>query len=614
MDSDLISKTIIAIVSKLFNTKLDFVLVQKPENPKFGDYAVNTAMLLAKKLKQNPVKIAEAIAEELMKNKDFAHIKVEVVHPGFINIFLADSNISDKVVEIAKKGLLGAKEKTEKIIVEHTAVNPNKAMHVGHLRNSCIGDSIAKVLKYLGYKVEVENYIDDTGVQVADSFLGIKKYKKDQGNYKKFDHFAWDVYSKIYKQLESDEKLKSERDELLKKMEEGDNDLEVWNFVNKIISAQLETMELFNIEYDLLVSESAIIHSGLLGKAINKLKETGEFVKETEGENKEAWVIKNVVEGQDLKNPDKILVKSDGVTTYTGKDVALHLWKFGLADFDFKYKKVENKNTSITSIEGKYVPGFGEADRIVNVIDVRQSYPQEVVKKCLEKLGFEKQAKNYNHVAYEVVSLSRETAKKLGVDVSDNKKEYPMSGRKGVGVKTDDLYDQVLDGVKEKQREGKRVISDVAAKQVAVGAIKFYMLKFGLNKIVAFDIDDALNFEGDTGPYIQYTHARICGILKKAGISDLGKLEIKLPEEKSIARLLMHFDEVVASAGEKLEPIGIANYLIDLCHEFNSFYQKVPVLKAEEEEKKSRIVLISAVAKTLSKGLELLGIEAPEEM
>lgn len=607
------------------------IIIEHPQNKEHGDYATNVALLLSKKLKKNPLEIAKEIVDSLLQLKDKDFQNIEAVAPGFINFTLSSSALLEQLSDVLEqKKYYGRSEsgKGGKVIVEHTSVNPNKSMHVGHIRNSILGDVVATMHKWAGYDVEVQNYIDDTGVQVADIVVGLKHFeKRKKSDGKKFDSFCWDVYSDIQQAYEKDEALKEKRYEVLKSLEEGKNEISEFadhQVVDKILWDHLDTLEKFCIYYDVYIAESSILSCGLWDAAFEQLKKDGHIVKEEEGENAGTWVIKDLdlPNTEQMKNPDKILVTSKGNIVYTAKDIAYHLWKFGLLKKDFGYYKFyDQKNGEpvyMSSYHGDEKGHFGNGDKVITVVDVRQTYPQQVVKSALKKMKHEKEADNLHHLAYGLVALSPTTAKQLGVDVSEGKKSYAMSGRQGIGVKVDDFFDLVTKRVEDMREDGETDI--VASRDVASAAIKAYLLKYNTNNEVVFDIDDALNLTGDSGPYLQYTHARIKGILRKLGIKDdalkMKKgIDLSEKEELDVLRHLYKFSENLDRSREELQPNIVYNYLLELCQLFNTFYAAHSVMKEEDVKKKEgRILLIAAVAQVLENGLSVLGIVAPEKM
>jgi len=610
---------IIEVLQKAVKEDLE-IRLERPEFEKFGDYSTSIAMTLGKARKENPFTLAEQIVKNLLKIKGVE--KIEVVKPGFINFHLKKEFLLEELeTTLKEKENFGASKlgKNKKVVLEHTNVNPNKALHVGHLRNACLGNSVEKILEAIGYDVEVQNYIDDTGVQVATTVLGLRELNIKQKPNEKFDHYALRVYVATEKALETDSELKKKQEEIIHALDKREGELASFTkeTATKILYENLKTTHDFGIDYDLLPWESDILERGFWKEAFEVLKKTRAFEKIESGEKAGCWVVKNVL------GDDKVIVKSNGIVTYAGKDIAYHLWKFNVLGKDFLYKEWENpiqeKPLWTTCPDGKPNKDFGQADVVVNFIDVRQTFPQQAVKEGLKMLGFEKQAENLHHIGYGIVSLSPDSAKELGLDIADNKNQYAMSGRKGITILADDLLEKITEKIKTEHPDSP------AIREVAVGAIKYYMLNYTAPSDLIFDYKKALDIYGNTGPYLQYAHARCANILEKAkstnSVPTLEFIEEQREnikpndEELAILRELRRFPEAVEKAGENFEPRVICEYLFELAQRFNSFYNRHRVLNAETEELKSfRLILTSAVAQTLKNGLTLLGIEAPEKV
>lgn len=598
------------------NIGYDPLLIEHPEEEIYGDYASNVALVSAKGLKLSPMKIAKQIVDHFPET-DLIE-KVEIVKPGFINFFLKKDFLLKVIREvIAFNTKFGSDNigRKKKVVLEHTNVNPNKALHIGHLRNACLGNSVEKILEFLGYDVEVQYYVDDTGVQVAGTLLALTELGAKPKKGEKYDHFASRAYVEAMENLKENPGLEAKQTEII-----HDLDKQKGRFADlakkmtiQIVYDNLKTMHDFDIDYDLLVWESDILASGFWEKAFEVLKKGKTFVKINSGKYGGCWIIKKVL------GSDKVIIKSNGVVTYTGKDIAYHLWKFNLLGKDFLYKvwpnKIQAKRLWTTSQDGKVSDKLGKANFVINFIDVRQTFPQQVVKKSLERLGYKKQSENLIHIGYGVVSLSPETAKELGVDVSDKKSQYTMSGREGIGVLTDDLLGLVEKRVKTNHPESP------ASHEAAVGAIKYYMLSYNPYSDVVFDYKQALNIYGNTGPYLQYTYARCKSVLRKAKkanqIVDLKQNynDFKL-EEVAILRWIYRFPEVVQEAGDQYTPHLICDFLFELARRFNTFYNKHQILSSGRNPQTSnfRLLLTAAVGQTMKNGLDLLGIKAPEEI
>lgn len=610
--SELIGK-LSEITSKLYGAEVKIELTVPPvEN--FGDYSTNVALSLSKIAKKSPIEIANEIVKEFGSNEMVDNI--EVVNPGFINFFLNKGALAKAILEKSEAGRVhSTPPQVIKFIVEHTSVNPNKAMHVGHLRNAILGDSIGRLLKRLGQKVEIQNYIDDTGLQVADTTNAILNLGIPQEDNESFDDYCWRIYSQINAEYEKEnQSLLEKRKEISHAIEEGNNDIakKSSEIVEKILDEQIAQLWNLNIGYDLLVYERDVVRSGLWDIVFEQLKKSPNFVKVEDGKNAGCWVLKNEGDGG-----DKVYVRSDGTKVYTAKDTAYHFWKFGLIDFDFLYKERENfPSIWQTSEDGHKSTRFGKGYTIINVVDERQTYPMEMVKKALGLLGHTLQFHNFNHLAYGTVNLSEETAKALNIDTSSGQSSYAMSGRKGIGVKAKDLVKLITDKIKETKMQSDDIDESVLNK-IAVGAVRFYMLKNHPSSPIIFDYQQALSIEGFTGPYLQYSYARARSILNKINepitnnseiVKDINDNEIKL------LKVIDEWEEILKSASQSMNISLISEYAFNLSSAFNSFYHTSPVLNEKEEVKNFRLRIINSFVSTLSDALNILGIDAVEKM
>lgn len=588
--------------------------IEKPKEKKFGDFSSNIALVLAPTIKKSPLEIAEKIKKAISENELIKEIKIE--SPGFINFYLNNKFFINYAWDLAQNnGLIKPKRTRTKIVLEHTTVNPNKALHIGHLRNTCLGDSCANILEFLGNKVERHYYADDTGVQVAVTLLGLEISKKKQNTFEKYDHFTQQIYVDTVKKLERDKTLRQKEKEIIDELDKqkGESVDKAKELTENVLRGHLETINELQVEFDLIVWERDILKSGFWQKAFEILRKSKRFEHVSTGKNKGCWVIKNILDG------DKILVKSNGVVTYTGKDIAYHLWKFNLLGADFFYAKWPNnpqkKDLYTTEESGEKSDKFGHADHVVNFIDVRQTYPQQAVREALKALGFKKEANNLQHIAYGIVSLSKRTAKALGLKTSEKINQYAMSGRKGISVLVDDLIDLVKEKVKENHPRSKVV------DEVAVGAIKYQMLKYNTYTNVSFDYSKALDLYGDTGPYLQYAYARSQNILKNASISnlemknDINEGEIS-QEELDILKHLNSYSKAIDDAGNSYSPNLLSGYLLELAQLFNTFYNKHQVVSKDNSKSQTnlRLLITKATGDVLRQGLELLGIPSPEKM
>jgi arginyl-tRNA synthetase len=545
--------------------------------------------------------------------------------------------------------------------VEHTSINPNKAAHIGHLRNAILGDTFVRLLRAAGQKVDVQNYIDNTGVQVADVVVGFLHLEnqsvtevrqlvddlKRKGE--RIDFYCWDLYARMAQWYEEGgEEENAARKKLryatLHEIEHGGNETaEVAELISTaVLRRHLETMQRLDIEYDFLPRESEILHLKFWDAAFVQLKQTGVLYFETEGKNQGCWVMKRpgaeVAEGA-LDEDAKVIVRSNGTVTYVGKDIAYHLWKFGLLGKDFGYKPFftyVNHECWISAEHGDEPhPHFGGAQAIYNVIDARQSDPQSNVIQALRGMGYTAQADHYTHFSYEMVALTPRCAVELGYDVSEEDLGRPyieVSGRKGFGVKADDLIDKLIEAT-QAEVDARQTGRDEAerqriAGQIAIGALRYFMLKFTRNSVIAFDFKDALSFEGETGPYIQYAVVRARNIFRKglttpeaalaefAGIDPAAYLEGEAAEDiwalwLRVARRTLVLEQCIASS----EPAYLAKHAFQLAQEFNNFYHKHHILTEEDPARKSFLLATAAVAlRELIVALSWLGIESPEAM
>lgn len=630
----------------------------------FGDYSLPVMSWAGKnKLGRPPMVIAEALATHLRELHNPALDEITVTKPGYLNFRLNHPEIGASIIQkVLESGSEFGQSKVgvgTKAIVEHTAMNPNKAAHVGHLRNSCIGDTVVRMLRSQGYTVEAQNYIDDSGVQVADVVVGFTlmqqgKLQVPGGNEpqegESFDYFCSRVYVAVGKAYEERPELLEVRKKVLHAIEHGDEPESgpdyptiAADLAHQIVQAHLKTMARLNIPYNLLTCESAILGAGLWQHTFAMLRQRGLLEKPESGPAAGCWILpfgdENTGESEgNERMQDKILVRSDGTATYTAKDIANQLWKFGLTDdpaigVQFHYVswgKQSNgetlwamrvpHDTTAASQEGD-PKRFGHAKRVINVIDTRQSYPQQVVYESLRRLGYVEQAENSTHIGYEVVTLSRATAASLGIDTSDGRSFYPMSGRKGIEIKADDLINAAVARMQEV--ENKRELKAETAAILGASAIRYFMIRFGLQQVIALDMDEVLRPNGDTGVYLQYQHARAHSILRRlaeTGYTTPGSLT-SLPEklEQSEWELLRHIDAYprqLAEAAAQLAPNKLAAYAFDLASHFSDFYEHTSAIVRETDErvKAFRAYLVRATRQTMSNVLQTLGFVPLDEI
>ncbi len=538
-----------------------------------------------------------------------------------------------------------------KIIVEHTNINPNKAAHIGHVRNAILGDTFVRMLRARGQRVEVQNYIDNTGVQVADvvvAFLKLENRTVEQiealSRQERFDYLCWDVYARISQYFAAHEEALEWRRETLHAIEAGEGDAaEAAHIVaDSIVAAHLKTMLRLGISYDVLPRESEILHLQFWATAFEQLKERGAIYFETEGKNSGCWVMPasafKTASG-DGADENKVIVRSNGTVTYVGKDIAYQLWKFGLLGKDFHYRPLGEfaGHTVYVSAASGGEEGvhFGGGEWVYNVIDSRQSYLQDVVVAGLRALGYEEQARRSIHFSYEMVALSPRTCVEMGIELSEEDKKKPyveVSGRKGLGVKADDLIDKLIEKAAEevdsRHAEAPEAERREVASRIAVGALRYFMLKFTRNSVIAFDFQEALSFEGETGPYVQYAAVRARNILRK--LAERGET---LPDfaaqlnAETMARqlagedlwqyllLASKADWAVERAVASGEPAHAARYAFQLAQAFSNFYHGYPVLSEQDPERKTFLLWMTRYFQTqLERTLAVLGIEAPVYM
>ncbi len=610
---------------------------------KMGDLALAFPFQLAKKLKRNPRDLAQEILPLLFPLEGVE--KVEVAGAGFINLYLKKPEFFLQVLRQVGRSSLVAEEK--KIIIEHTNINPNKAAHIGHLRNACLGDTLGRCLIYKGENVEIQNYIDDTGVQVVDVVLGFmdleKKTLEDLERFEgKFDYYCWDLYARVSAYLEEHPDKQERRSEILKKIETGTApEIQMAQHISRrIIRAHLATMKRLDISYDLLPCESSILALKFWDRAFSLLKEKKAIELMDEGVNKGCWVMKLDEES----DREKVIVRSDQTVTYVGKDIAYQLWKFGLLDKDFYYEPfIQEDHKTIwitTSRPSKETPEFGKGTLVYNVIDTRQSFLQQVVVQGLKSLQFFKQAEKSIHFSYEMVALSPNSLKELDVSVSEEDKDkdfLEVSGRKGLGVKADDLLDRLEEkALVEVQKRNPDLSQDQKveiAHQIAIGALRYFMLKYARNSLIVFDFEDALSFEGETGPYLQYTCVRINSIFRK--LEEREDLRVEnildhLPEKEwplpalsenelddfwEIVLYASQLDEEILHTIRSLETSHLAKFAFNLSQKFNAYYHKYSILAEKDPETQTiRILTIFYIKEILKQALSLMGIPLPERM
>jgi arginyl-tRNA synthetase len=624
-----------------------------------GDLASAVCFDLARTARKAPRVLADALVAAFVP----AHgiVRLEAAGNGYVNGFL-DRPACLKAwltADRSPRSRVGGK-----VIVEHTNINPNKAAHIGHLRNAVLGDTLVRCLRQLGRTVEVQNYIDDTGVQVADLVVGFRELRGEDLNAvrekygvdalsargERFDFLAWDLYAEVTRFYEADETRLSHRHDTLRAMEEGGNPVAALaaEVAQRMVRHHLRTMDRIGVRYDLVPKESDILALKFWGDAFLRLKNASAIKLIDSGRNAGCWVmdLPGVLEG--AGEDQKVIVRSNGTVTYVGKDIAYQMWKFGLLGRDFLYTPVDWRPEAplyalwaTTSENGaKDAPPFGHAETVYNVIDTRQSYLQRVVAAGLRSLGHDAEADRSIHFAYEMVALTPAAVGAMfpeyPLEADDRKKPYlEMSGRKGLGVRADDLIDALLQRAEIEVRRRNPDEDDArtreTSRRIAVGALRYYMLRFSRNRVVAFDLDDALAFEGETGPYLQYSVVRAKNILAKlaerrgaeeseaawlARHAELGDMtDEAVAGLWEIPLLLARTDAVLRQAVDSLELASVAKHAYVLAQAFNSFYHRFPVAKEDDAgTRRVRAAVTRLYLDGMTHLLGLMGIEAPDRM
>ncbi len=597
--------------------------VSEASRPEFGDVSCNVGFLLAKALKKRPSDVSQSLADEYKKNLGEYVSEVSVHVSGYLNFVANYSLLVPQVIHSSLRANYGSVDlgKNSKMVIEHTSVNPNKALHVGHVRNIIIGDTIARILHKASYDVSVLNYVDDSGLQVADIIVGFKYggFSDKPPHDQKFDHYCGDVvYVKTTERYETDKALEELRSHVLQELEEGTSEIAKFGdeITRRVLEEQLKTCWRLGVTYDCLNFESQIVHSKLWQVAFEKMKSMGITNLEQEGKNAGCWVIKAESE------EDKVLVRSNGTATYIAKDIPYAAWKLGILEDPFYYKHYAVQKTGRvlwqTTLDSRDTAMRFTGDRVITVIDSRQSRLQNMITKIMSE--FKSKPDSYVHLGYESVTLSPDTAKTLDIDTGG--KSVQMSGRKGIYVSADYVLDilggRTFDEAKKRNPEFDEMNLVKISEQVAIGALRYAMIKQDLDKMITFDLTESLSLEGDTGPYIQYAHARAIRILEKAGKSpnfeaSLGILDTVY--EKEMVKVIGKFDLHVEDSAKNLSPKIIAKYCYQLAVSFNTFYEHVKVLTADSEDTiNARLCLVYSFKETLAKALQLLGIDAPERM
>jgi len=649
-----IESTVTAAIEQQLAAKFNLdikVTLEQPKQSSFGELAIPVAFQLARQLKRSPKQIAGELVAGI---KNLAGVaSLEIAGNGYINVRLDRAAYVASLLTGATRPLT---QSAEKIVVEHTNITPNKAAHIGHLRNAVLGDTLARMLRRRGHLVEVQNYIDNTGVQVADVAAAFHYLESQsiadvrtliEAPSVRFDYVCWDLYARVSSHYKEYPESLKWREETLHAIESGQGEIaQLAHAVSDaIVAAHLKTMYRLDIEYDVLPRESEILHLKFWDTAFKLLKHRSAIYLEVQGKNAGCWVMPSASFRSSLsaeaEDESKVIVRSNGTVTYVGKDIAYQLWKFGLLGRDFYYRPWSSYPDShqvwVTSDApgASESPGFGHAAKVFNVIDSRQSYLQDVVVAGLRALGFDQQADASVHFSYEMVALSPRTCSELDIELSeeDKRRAYiEVSGRKGLGVKADDLIDKLIETalreVESRHSDASPESREKIAEQIAIGALRYFMLKFTRTSVIAFDFHEALSFEGETGPYVQYAVVRAEKILKKfverGGIFQdsgsaltSGVLERCFDSDElwQLVLLASKSDSVVERAIGSGEPAHVARYAFQLAQAFNNFYHEHPVINEQNEEHRNALLWLTGYVKTqLLSTLTVLGISQPEYM
>jgi arginyl-tRNA synthetase len=675
---------LLTVLYSLDDASQPTIALEYPPNRDLGDLGTPVAFELARRLRKAPRAIAQEIAGAFGTLDGVR--TVSAAANGYLNFFLERRTF---LLERLKKAERAPQATAGKAIVEHTAINPNKAAHIGHLRNSALGDTLVRVLRFRGTPVEVQNYIDDTGVQVADVVVGFRILEdksldqiREIADSTRFDYYCWDLYARVTDWYGNDKERLAVRAQTLHDIEHGDNDnaAAAAFIADRIVRCHLQTMARMNVDYDLLTWEGDILRLKFWAQAFDVLKAKQAVYLRTEGRLNGCWVmpIQEDVEGSskshgagdklvasdkavasdtsveadlpvgadDDEEREKVIVRSNGVVTYVGKDIAYQFWKLGLLGRDFHYRVFADRPhgplwaTCTTGGRDDH-PLFGGAAYVYNVIDVRQSYLQKLLKQALIAVGHPEGAERSHHFSYEMVALSHATARELGYapppDSEDAKRPFvEVSGRKGLGVKADDLLDTMIrkagGEVAKRNPELSQQDTDRTAKQIAIAAVRYFLIKFSRGKVIAFDLDEALSFEGESGPYIQYAVVRANNIFQKLQQRDNldeAALLATLPDVSagelagengdhelwSLVLDASRLDEVVEQVIRTLEFSVLAKYAFVLAQAFNAFYHRSPILNEERDDvRRWRAAAVIYVRNQLTQALDLMGVAVPNRM
>jgi arginyl-tRNA synthetase len=647
-----LEKALLRCIAERYQVRYDSLNFTIPPKIELGELALPVAFDLARKVKRSPIEIAKELALDAAGIPGIG--KVDVAGGGYLNFHIDRGAFTFELAASIARHHFGREtmpEETGKIIVEHTNINPNKAAHIGHLRNAALGDSFVRCLRFLGHNVEVQNYLDNTGVQVADVVVGLERMQNktlaEVSNVRgKFDFFCWDVYARVGDFYQQSEENKKWRSLTMQAVEAGNNPTAelAQHVAMRIVQAHLATMARINVHYDLLPRESEILHLHFWDKAYRLLKDRQAIYFVDSGKNRGCWVMnagnkQSDATREEAEDDEKIIVRSDGTITYVGKDIAYQLWKFGLLGLDFNYRLFDAHSSHqlwITSTEADPElthPRFGRATRVYNVIDSRQAYLQNIVVQGLKALGFNAQAGNSIHFSYEMVALTPACCDDLGFPLSEQDRKRPyveVSGRKGLGVKADDLLDTLIQKALDEVRSRHSLPEEESgriARIIATGALRYFLLRFARNTVIAFDFKEALSFDGETGPYVQYAVVRADNIFRKLAESGeeppslaqafpgLGEFLSGDNEIWEIVYQAARLPEIARQIAQSLELGQLCKCAFSLAQKFNLFYHKHHILSETDLQKRRHLLLVAdLVRRQLGKALDLLGCEVPPKM
>ena len=658
----------------LDETALPTVALEYPPNRELGDLGTPVAFELARRLRKAPRAIAQEIAGAFGTLEGVR--SVSAAPNGYLNFFLERRAF---LLDRLRHSTVKPDPTAGKAIVEHTAINPNKAAHIGHLRNSALGDTLVRVLRFRGIPVEVQNYIDDTGVQVADVVVGFRVLEgksideiREIADSTRFDYYCWDLYARVTDWYGNDKERLAIRAGTLHDIEHGGNDnaAAAAFIADRIVRCHLQTMARMNVDYDLLTWEGDILRLKFWAQAFDVLKAKKAVYLRTEGRLQGCWVMPiedetnpksqipnpesqnepaaaDLQVGPDDEEREKVIVRSNGVVTYVGKDIAYQFWKLGLLGRDFHYRvfveRARGGSLWATCSSGGRDdhPLFGGAAYVYNVIDVRQSYLQKLLKQALIAVGHPEGADRSHHFSYEMVALSHPTARELGYAPPPDSEEarrpfVEVSGRKGRGVKADDLLDTMIrkasGEVAKRNPELSADETERTANHIAIAAVRYFLIKFSRGKVIAFDLDEALSFEGESGPYIQYAVVRANNIFQKvqqrdgldeaallATLSEVPAAELTGEngnhELWSLVLDASRLDEVVEQVIRTLEFSVLAKFAFVLAQTFNAFYHRSPILNEERDDvRRWRAAAVIYLRNQLTQALDLMGVAVPARM